>query len=253
MLCVGTYGPHPPYVAPRELYGCYLDKVSLPEETFAYADHPAPEGRIMRERDPEVVRAARAAYYGLVEFEDQQVGKVYDAYQAYLKRTGREVIFVYVSDHGEQIGYRGYFGKSTFYDASSHIPMLFIGDGIQKGRRLHGAASLMDLGPTLCELTGASPVPKADGVSLVPQLTGGADDLERMVLAEVDGALVEKMRASLAEACRPVEQIREQAENPADNLTVLSHCNHDSDSERRHCPERARHYPDPMVKSHLSK
>lgn len=186
-LCVGTYGPHHPYVAPRELYEYYLDKVTLPTETFDYPEHPALAGRLLRETDPEVVRAVRAAYYGMVEFEDQQVGRVYDAFQRYLKRTGREGIFVYVSDHGDQIGYRGYYGKSTFYDASAHTPMLFVGDGIEKGRRLNGATSLMDLGPTLCELAGAPALPDANGVSLAPQLRGGADDLERMVIAEADG------------------------------------------------------------------
>ena len=38
----------------------------------------------MQEADPEVARAARAAYYGLVEMQDRHIGAVYDAFQAYL-------------------------------------------------------------------------------------------------------------------------------------------------------------------------
>ena len=38
-LCVGTYGPHHPYVAPKELYEYYLDKVDVPEDTFDYPEH----------------------------------------------------------------------------------------------------------------------------------------------------------------------------------------------------------------------
>ena len=57
----------------------------------------------------------------MVEFEDEQVGKVYDAFQAYLKRNHREGLFIYVSDHGDHAGYRGYYGKNTFYEPSAHI------------------------------------------------------------------------------------------------------------------------------------
>lgn len=187
LLCVGTYGPHHPYVAPRALYEYYLDKVDIPEESFEYPEHPALAGKMMRETDPEVVRAVRAAYYGLVEFEDQQVGLAYDAFQKYLKRMGHEGVFVYVSDHGDHIGNRGYYGKETFYDVSAHTPMLFVGDGIEKGRRLWGATSLMDLGPTLCDMVGAPQPPDADGVSLLPQLEGELDQLDRMVISELDG------------------------------------------------------------------
>ena len=186
-LCVGTYGPHYPYVAPRELFDYYYDKVDLPAASFDYPEHPALAGRKFRDTDPQVVRAARAAYYGMVEFEDQKIGRVYDAFQAYLRRTGREGVFVYVSDHGDQIGHRGYYGKATLYEASAHTPMLFVGDGVVPGRELHGATSLLDLGPTLCELGGAPQPPRADGRSLCPQLAGGPDDTERIVLAEVDG------------------------------------------------------------------
>ncbi len=194
-LCVGTYGPHHPFVAPKELYEYYYDRVSVPEASFAYPEHPAIEGAILCDKDPEVVRAVRAAYYGMVEFEDQQIGLVYDAFQEYLKRTGHEGIFVYVSDHGEQAGYRGYYGKSTFYDPSVHTPMIFVGDGIQKGRALQGATSLMDLGPTLCQIAGAPPLPDADGVSLYPQLRGEPEDLKRMVISEAGGDIGFKSKA----------------------------------------------------------
>ncbi len=187
LLFVGTYGPHHPYVAPKELYEYYRDKVNVPEESFDYPEHPALKGRILRDTDPEVVRAVRAAYYGMVEFEDQQIGKVYDAFQAYLKRTGHEGVFVYVSDHGDHIGTRGYYGKSTFYEQSAHTPMIFAGDGVACGRRIKGATSLIDLGPTLCELAGAPPMPAADGISLWGQLSKDADDSSRIVVSELGG------------------------------------------------------------------
>ncbi|NMA67204.1 MAG: sulfatase-like hydrolase/transferase [Clostridiaceae bacterium] len=304
-ICVGTYGPHHPYVAPKELYEYYYDKVTIPADSFDYPEHPAIEGNILRDTDPEVVRAVRAAYYGMVEFEDQQIGIVYDAFQRYLERTGREGVFVYVSDHGDQIGYRGYYGKSTFYDTSAHIPMIFVGDGIEKNRKIQGATSLLDLGPTLCEMAGAMMPPNADGVSLYPQLTGSPDNLERMVISELGGEiafftkkfsygqmvkygkfkyihyynydeydvlfdldndpneavniiadypeLVEKMRSVLLKACRPIEEIKENAKELNENLEILVRCTYDNEDERWHAPECARHYPEYMVKSKLVK
>lgn len=188
-LCVGTYGPHHPYVAPKELYEYYYDKVSIPEQSFSYPEHPAIRGKILQDTDPEVVRAVRAAYYGMVEFEDALIGRVYDAFQEYLARNGREGVFVYVSDHGEHAGYRGYYGKSTFYEPSVHIPMLFAGQGIAKGRRCYGAVSLLDVAPTLCGIAGAVTPPDQDGVSLLPQLCGGEEIQDRMVISETGGTI----------------------------------------------------------------
>lgn len=186
-LCVGTYGPHHPYVAPKELYEYYLNKVDIPSESFKYKEHPANEGNLLKDIDPEVVRAVRAAYYGLVEFEDTQVGLVYDAFQEYLKRNGHEGVFVYVSDHGDHAGYRGYYGKGSFYESSAHTPMIFAGSGVRAGQRLQQATSLLDLGPTLCDLVGAQIPPESDGVSLRPQLEGESEDQNRMVISEVGG------------------------------------------------------------------
>jgi len=190
-LCVGTYAPHHPYVAPKELYDYYFSRVSADSESI---DRPAPAfyaGRF-RDPDPNVVKAVRAAYYAMVEFTDREVGMVYDAFQEYLKRTGHEGIFIYVSDHGDHIGTYGFYGKDTFLEESVRTPMILAGDGIAKGVRFNGATSLMDLGPTICELAGAPAVYGCDGVSFASQAQGGKDDLERMVIAELGGTVSRK-------------------------------------------------------------
>lgn len=180
-LTVGTYGPHFPYVAPKELYDDYYDKVTLEDVWEDEGEHPALDGK-MRETDPETVRAARAAYYALVEQQDRHIETVYNAFQAYLKRTGHEGVFLYVSDHGDMNGCKGYFGKQVFYEPSVHIPFLIQGDGIPAGMRINSPVSLMDVGPTVCELAGAEILP-GDGKSLVP-LLNGQDDSDRMTVSE---------------------------------------------------------------------
>ncbi|MGN0850276.1 MAG: sulfatase-like hydrolase/transferase [Candidatus Ornithospirochaeta sp.] len=185
-LCVGTYAPHHPYVAPKELYDYYYEKVSADPDSIEF---PLPTfySNVFNDKDPKVVKAVRAAYYAMCEFTDQEVGIVYDAFQKYLERTGHEGIFIYASDHGDQIGNRGLYGKMTFLEEAAHTPLIFAGDGIRSGVKIEGATSLLDLGPTLCELSGA-PIPsRCDGVSLKRQLTEDFDDSERMVISELGG------------------------------------------------------------------
>ena len=190
-ICVGTYAPHHPFVAPKKLYDYYLDKVDVPKDSLTAGHDPFYDGCFL-DKDPEVIRAVRAAYYGLVEFLDDEVGQVYRAFQAYLKRTGHEGVFIYVSDHGEHAGSRGMYGKNTFYEQSVHVPMIFCGSGIEKGRTFDGAASLLDLGPTICDIAGATCAGGQDGESLADELKGGPDKTERMVISELGGRINRK-------------------------------------------------------------
>ena len=185
-VVVGTYAPHYPYVAPPELYRYYLDKVEYPRTLSRGVDYDTPvyDGRL-KDTSEETVRRVRAAYWGMVEFSDRNVGRVYEAWEAYLARSQREGVFVYLSDHGDQAGERGFYGKNTFFESAAHIPMIFSGSGVKPGARIRSAASIMDLGPTLCELAGAVPPPDPNGKSLAVQLADGSDDTGRYVVSEL--------------------------------------------------------------------
>jgi len=184
-IFVGTYAPHFPYVAPPELYEYYLDKVMYPKtlsEGCNY-DHPALKGKLT-DMSEDTVLKVRAAYWGMVEFMDQNIGLVYDAWKEYLEKSGREGAFVYLSDHGDQAGERGLYGKKTFFEPSIRIPMVFQGSGIREGARIKDPCNIMDLGPTLCGLTGAAEPPEQDGKSLAAQLETGAEESGRVIYSE---------------------------------------------------------------------
>ena len=184
-IVIGTYAPHFPYVAPVELYKYYLDKVEYPLTLSKGCNHEHPilKGKL-KDISTDTVIKARAAYWGMIEFMDRNIGLVYDAWNAYIKRNKREGVFLYLSDHGDQVGERGLYGKKTFFEMSAHIPMIFQGSGILEGTKFKKPCSIMDVGPTLCELTGAEQLPEQDGKSLVPQLESGAEE-ERFVLSEI--------------------------------------------------------------------
>jgi len=120
----------------------------------------------------------------MITEQDRHVGTIRGGWLAYLESTGREGVFVYSSDHGDTCGEHGVFGKQTFYEGSVRIPLLIEGAGLPAGQRLRDPVSILDIGPTLCELTGAVPPPCQDGVSLVSALRGSSELAERFVLGE---------------------------------------------------------------------
>jgi choline-sulfatase len=76
-MVVGTILPHCPFICPPDLYHYYHDRIDVPELPGGYLDrlHPAALAYRQRRKFDELtddqVRAARAAYYGLVEYEDR--------------------------------------------------------------------------------------------------------------------------------------------------------------------------------------
>jgi choline-sulfatase len=181
-LTVGTFGPHFPYVAPQELYDYYYPRVGLDDVSDDYPDHPVFAGK-MCETDPDTARAARAAYYGLVEQQDRHIGTVFESFQKYLERTGHEGIFIYVSDHGDMNGSRGFYGKQVFYDPSSRIPFLIQGSGIPENFHIDTPVSLLDAGKTICALAGTQ-ILEGDGKNLTPLLDKQIQEPDRIVIGE---------------------------------------------------------------------
>jgi len=198
-VVVGTYGPHAPYIAPPDLFDYYRDRVELPRSmqtesvNKAYTYDHITELRTKKGFAPkspgagipdDLILDARAAYYGMIEYQDRILGQVKEAWDAHLERSKREGLFVYTSDHGQMMGERWNFGKQVFYEDSERIPFLVEGNGVQKNRTVKGHVSILDIPATLCELAGADTLPRLDGISLRPELTGDREDMDRTVLAD---------------------------------------------------------------------
>ncbi|QSO47394.1 sulfatase-like hydrolase/transferase [Alicyclobacillus mengziensis] len=185
-VVVGTYGPHFVYVSPPELYKYYQGIVGIPRHNQRNTNysHPLLEAK-RREVDDERIVKARAAYYGMIETLDTHLGDLRTQWDDYLARSQRTGVFLYVSDHGDQAGEHHMFGKQTFYEGSAKIPLIFQGSGMVRNQRIKGCVSFMDIGPTLCDLVGATVLPEQDGKSLIHQITTGEDDEpDRAVFSE---------------------------------------------------------------------
>lgn len=186
ILVIGTYGPHCSYVCPEELFDKYRSRVNLPKH--GYADSDLDESLALHfanERDAETVKDIRAAYCGMVEQIDTQVGQVRDAFKTYSNRSDRDSIFVYTSDHGDQLGERGIFGKHTFYEGSVKIPMFVEASWVDGGSEVTAPVNLMDIGATLCELVEARSPADQDSNSFLDLLNGAQCDSERATFSEL--------------------------------------------------------------------
>jgi len=163
VLYVGLVAPHFPLVAPQDFFDLYpaedLPAVKLaPAEGYqlhpwvqAYADFDRTEDKFVS--DQERLDAFRA-YYGLCTFLDSNIGQIDEA----LRETGLadNTTLIYTSDHGDNLGARGLWGKSTLYQESAAIPLLIAGPGIEPGV-CETPVDLLDLYPTLLECAGIDP------------------------------------------------------------------------------------------------
>ena len=185
-IVVGTYAPHFPYVAPKELFLKYMERVEVPATFYDRPEwmNDILKGLCQEGITEEKVKGALASYCGLVEWMDARIGEVKKAFDDFVMQRRTTGIFGYLSDHGDQIGDRGIFGKDTFFEKSSKIPMIFSGEGIKKGQIRKEAASILDIGPTLWGLLGSETLPDYDGISLVPALHGEKADQDRIVVCE---------------------------------------------------------------------
>lgn len=174
-LYLAHIAPHDPRQYPdrfRERYN--PETVSLPPN-FAI-QHPFDNGELLvrdelleaHPRSPDRIRQHLADYYALIAFVDEQVGRVLDALDA----TGEadNTIVVFFADHGLAVGQHGLMGKQNLYDHSLRVPLIFRGPGIPQNQRTDSLCALMDLFPTLCELTGHDTPATVEGHSLVPVL-----------------------------------------------------------------------------------
>jgi choline-sulfatase len=64
---------------------------------------------------------------------------------------------IYTSDHGDNVGARGLWGKSTLYEESAGVPLIMAGADVPAGRVVAAPVSHIDCAPTILEAVGLPP------------------------------------------------------------------------------------------------
>ena len=190
-LYVGLVAPHFPLVVPQEYYDLYpthcLPDVKLHPST-GYRRHPWVEKQNMmmdseaRFHDASERLSAMASYYGLVSWLDHNVGRILSALAN--AGFGDDTTVIYTSDHGDNLGARGLWGKSNLYQESVSVPLIMAGPGIAPGT-CATPVSLLDLSATIPAHFGADF--HGDGRPL-PDIASAPDDPDRPILSEYHAA-----------------------------------------------------------------
>jgi arylsulfatase A-like enzyme len=172
-IYVSFLAPHDPRTMPQEFHDMYdPDKIKLPPN---YAGgHPFNNGHLKGRdeslidwpRNPKAVRRHIAEYYGMISHLDAQLGRVYDALDA--AGVADDTIILFAADNGLAVGQHGLMGKQNLYDHSVRVPLIVSGPGIPKGEQRDAFVYLLDIFPTLCELSGTEIPASVEGKSMVP-------------------------------------------------------------------------------------
>jgi arylsulfatase A-like enzyme len=164
-IWVHTLPPHDPYLPPRStkyrlLPAGELERWSEFRSMGPYASEVQP-----------LIERHRLRYRESIMGADEALGRLLDT----LERSGRlaNAIVIVSSDHGESFerGFLGHAGQLV-HNAVLQVPLVIKLPGQASGRVVDTPVSLADLAPTVLDLTGAAPLPRAEGRSLKPALLG---------------------------------------------------------------------------------
>ncbi len=175
-IAAGFYKPHTPWITPKKYFDMYKPgDMSLPKiapETPANYPEPAlastkpwPYFGITTDQAME----CKLAYFAAISFVDAQIGRLLDAVDAL--GLSNNTIVVFWSDHGYHLGEHGLWFKQSCFEESAKSPLIIFYPGAKSaGKICRRTVELVDIYPTLAELTGLTPPGNIQGYSLLPLL-----------------------------------------------------------------------------------
>ncbi|MCB1121085.1 MAG: sulfatase, partial [Verrucomicrobiae bacterium] len=121
------------------------------------------------------------AYAACVSYVDTQIGRLLDA----LESSGKlnDTLIILWTDHGWHLGEQSAWSKMTTFEVATRVPFLISGPGIQPGRT-QTLAELVDLYPTLCDLSGLPAPNHLEGESLAEALAEPSITLPSVALSQ---------------------------------------------------------------------
>ena len=189
---VALMAPHDPRTMPARFLDMY-DPAAVELPASFLPEHPFDNGAL-RVRDELLsafprteaeVRRHLAEYYAMISHLDAGFGRLMAALEAEGARDNTIVVFA--GDNGLALGQHGLMGKQSLYEHSVRVPLVLAGPGLPRAERRDALVYLLDIFPTLCELT-ATPVPASvQGRSLAGIAAGTAESgYEELYLAYTD-------------------------------------------------------------------
>jgi len=145
----------------------YVDLINFPKP---WDDQPVTDA---------VARRLMHGYYASVSYVDAQIGRLLTA----LNEEGLtdNTIIVLWSDHGWKLGEHNGWGKMSNYEIDTRVPFIITAPGLKTaGQATDTPVELLDIFPTLCDLTGIPTPDFAQGKSLLPLLKNPTAKIDRV-------------------------------------------------------------------------
>lgn len=178
-LAVGFLLPHLPVYVPQPWLDLYPDDDSVLPKVKAgdrddtprfswYLHWSTLDLRLKWVQENGQWRNLVRCYLGATSFVDAQIGRILAALDS-AGLAGNTIVVVW-GDHGWHLGEKGITGKTSLWERSTRVPLIFAGPGVGRNLRITQPVELLDLYPTLIELCGLAGRPDLEGISLGPQL-----------------------------------------------------------------------------------
>jgi len=190
LIQCSMHKPHPPFQPPLE-YWNKIDrsKLVIPEFPENDLDDASPRykkwimSRGFQNITREQILDGMQGHYGNLAFVDDLFGEVLNELESLGLREN--TLVVYLVDHGEMLHRHGLWTKFVFFDASVRVPLIFSLPGtFAAGKQSNALVELIDLFPTLTEMTGCDNPETVQGKSLVSLLTGKTRHHRKVVHSE---------------------------------------------------------------------
>lgn len=171
-IAAGFYKPHTPWITPKKYFEMYNpEDMSLPEISADIRDDypdlalastkPWPYFGINRDQAME----CKLAYFAAISFVDAQIGRLLDALDSL--GLSENTIIVFWSDHGYHLGEHGLWFKQSCFEESAKSPLIIsVPASGSAGKICRRPVELVDIYPTLADLTGLAPPADLGGFSL---------------------------------------------------------------------------------------
>ena len=201
MLWVDTFDPHEPWDAPKRFQEMYYDDYGYERYLFGYGVRRED----VREEDYPVLRALYAAE---VTFLDMWIGKLLDR----VRDLGLmdDTVIAFSSDHGTQLGEKGYVQKGPPAPLDSHdaqLPLLVRHPDGPSGREVRQLVSAVDFMPTFLDMLALDERPSMDGRNFWELAQGEEDAIhERLFIQYGYYAAVRDMKWHYYQATTPEAQ-----------------------------------------------
>ena len=204
-LACGIYRPHEPWFVPKKYFEKFpLETIQLPPGYLEGDLDDVPEAgrKLARNRYFPHIQAhgqwkqAIQSYLASIHYADSMLGRVLDALDQGPNKQNTVVMLW--SDHGWHLGEKEHWQKFTGWRVCTRVPLMVsipagvskaLPQGVKPGSRCDQAVGLIDLFPTLTDLSDLPEKSSNDGHSLVPLLRGEVPDPEAITITYLsDGA-----------------------------------------------------------------